>query len=91
MRTQRYRPYNLSWWLLGVIALYRRFVSPLLGSSCRYLPTCSAFAMEAIEVHGAFRGIALAVGRVGRCHPFRKGGSDPVPGIMTTDSRPPTR
>ncbi len=76
------RPYHLSWWLLGAIRIYRRYLSPAFGSSCRYLPTCSAYAVEAIEVHGAFRGTSLAVRRIGRCHPFRDGGYDPVPDAM---------
>lgn len=76
---KRRRPYHPSWWVLGAISLYRRFLSPLLGTRCRYHPTCSAYAVEAIEVHGLARGTWLATKRVGRCHPWREGGYDPVP------------
>jgi putative membrane protein insertion efficiency factor len=64
--------------ILGV-RLYQVALSPLLGGSCRYHPTCSAYAIEALERHGALRGSWLAVRRIGRCHPFRPGGFDPVP------------
>jgi putative membrane protein insertion efficiency factor len=64
--------------ILGV-RLYQVMLSPLLGGSCRYHPTCSAYAIEALERHGALRGSWLAVRRIGRCHPFRPGGFDPVP------------
>ena len=65
--------------LLAVIALYRRYISPLMGPHCRFHPTCSAFAAEAISTHGALRGSLLAVKRIGRCHPWSPGGVDPVP------------
>lgn len=65
--------------LLAVIALYRRVVSPLLGPHCRFAPTCSEYAAEAIRTHGAVRGGWLAVRRVTRCHPWSAGGVDRVP------------
>ena len=61
------------------MAGYQRFLSPLLGPRCRYLPTCSEYAYEAIGEHGAVRGAWLAVRRLGRCHPFHAAGYDPVP------------
>ena len=77
--TAKLKPYHLGWWLQRIILLYRRLLSPVLGQNCRYLPTCSQYALEAIEVHGGLRGGWLAMKRVGRCHPFREGGYDPVP------------
>jgi uncharacterized protein len=65
--------------LLAVIGGYRRFISPLSGPHCRFAPSCSAYALEAVRRHGALRGSWLAVRRVGRCHPFHPGGYDPVP------------
>jgi putative membrane protein insertion efficiency factor len=65
--------------LVLMIRAYRRFVSPLFPRHCRFEPTCSAYALEAVKVHGALRGTALAVRRVARCHPFHSGGVDPVP------------
>lgn len=65
--------------LLGLIALYRKLISPLLGPHCRFAPSCSEYAAEAIRTHGALRGSWLAVKRVGRCHPWSAGGVDHVP------------
>lgn len=65
--------------LIFVIRGYQIAISPLLPAACRYFPTCSAYAIEAIERHGAVRGSWLAIRRIGRCHPFRPGGFDPVP------------
>jgi len=62
------------------IHVYRWLISPLLGSNCRYYPSCSAYALEAIERHGAWRGGRLAAGRLCRCHPWGGAGHDPVPG-----------
>lgn len=70
----------LSRLMCGSIRLYQRFISPLLPPSCRYYPTCSAYALEAIVRFGPFKGFLLAVRRVMRCHPFHEGGYDPVPG-----------
>jgi len=74
--------------LLLLVTAYRRLVSPLLPPRCRFAPTCSAYAAEALVVHGALRGSWLAVRRVARCHPFHPGGLDPVPprhGSMSDD------
>ncbi|HEY7840278.1 MAG TPA: membrane protein insertion efficiency factor YidD [Gammaproteobacteria bacterium] len=65
--------------ILSLIDFYRRFVGPLLGPHCRFEPSCSAFAREAVERHGAARGSWLSLQRVLRCHPFAPGGYDPVP------------
>lgn len=65
--------------LLAVIACYRTLISPALAPSCRYTPSCSAYAAEAIRLHGAGRGSWLALRRLLRCHPFHAGGHDPVP------------
>jgi len=69
--------------LLAMIALYRRWLSPALhamgSGGCRYLPTCSEYAATAIAIHGPLRGTLFALGRLLRCHPFARGGLDPVP------------
>ncbi|MGL1833659.1 membrane protein insertion efficiency factor YidD [Rhodocyclaceae bacterium SMB388] len=65
--------------LLGLIGMYRYGISPMLGRNCRFHPTCSEYAMEAIKLHGSLRGSWLALKRVGKCHPFHPGGFDPVP------------
>jgi hypothetical protein len=64
---------------LALLRWYKRSVSPLLPPSCRYTPTCSEYAVEAIERHGLARGTVLATRRVLSCHPFARGGYDPVP------------
>lgn len=61
------------------VRLYQRFLSPLKPAMCRFSPTCSQYAVEAVERHGILRGGAYAVWRILRCHPFCKGGYDPVP------------
>ena len=65
--------------LLTPVYVYRYFISPLLGINCRFMPTCSAYTIEAMEKYGALRGGWLAVKRIVRCHPFGGSGHDPVP------------
>jgi len=64
---------------IGAIKVYQRVISPWTASSCRYYPSCSAYAVQALTVHGAVRGSWLAVRRLGRCHPWTPGGVDHVP------------
>lgn len=76
----RFRLRNpLSLLLSGLIMAYRKLISPLLPPSCRFYPTCSVYALEAIQKHGALKGLYLAVRRILRCHPWNPGGYDPVP------------
>ncbi|MDR0269689.1 membrane protein insertion efficiency factor YidD [Paenibacillus sp.] len=63
----------------GPIHFYRKYISPLKPPTCRFYPTCSAYALEAIEVHGALKGSLLAAKRIAKCQPFHPGGLDPVP------------
>lgn len=65
--------------LVLLVRLYQRLVSPLLPPACRFYPSCSAYAVTALERHGALRGSWLTIRRLGRCHPFHPGGIDPVP------------
>ena len=65
--------------LVGAVKSYRLLLSPWLGASCRFAPTCSVYAIEALEVHGAARGSYLTLKRLARCQPWCQGGHDPVP------------
>lgn len=65
--------------LRGLVGLYKMIISPYLPPACRFTPTCSAYAMEALERHGLVKGLLLSVARVVRCNPFCRGGYDPVP------------
>lgn len=66
--------------LIGILHLYRLCLSPLLGQTCRFYPSCSSYALEAIQMHGAIGGGWLVLKRLLRCHPWHPGGYDPVPG-----------
>lgn len=66
--------------LIFLVHAYRVTLGPLLGGGCRFTPSCSSYALEALERHGAARGIRLSVARILRCHPFHPAGHDPVPG-----------
>lgn len=66
--------------LIAIIQGYRLFLSPFLGNNCRFYPSCSCYAQEAIKLHGVFKGSWYAVRRIFRCHPFCEGGVDLVPG-----------
>lgn len=71
--------------LIIVFKLYRRVISPTYGQVCRFFPSCSAYALEAVTVHGAVKGSWFAVRRIVRCHPWNSGGLDPVPSPATVD------
>jgi len=68
-----------TWLMTGLIQTYRYAISPLLGPRCRFWPTCSSYALEAIRLHGPWRGGWLTLRRLLKCHPFHTGGVDPVP------------
>jgi putative membrane protein insertion efficiency factor len=76
--------------LVLLIRGYQLFVSPLLGPRCRFYPSCSAYAVEAITTHGALRGTYLAARRLLRCHPWNPGGPDPVPPSRSRSGSAPT-
>ena len=69
----------LAWPLIGLVRLYRVAISPWLGMNCRFQPSCSEYAIEALREYGLFRGSWLAARRIGRCHPWGGSGYDPVP------------
>lgn len=77
----------MKWVLIGLLRAYRFAISPLYGQVCRYHPTCSAYALEAVTVHGSIKGSWLAIRRVGRCHPWAAGGYDPVPAPGSSKER----
>jgi len=70
-----------AWLLLALVRIYMIFLSPFFGGACKFYPSCSNYAYEAIAQHGARRGLILAMKRLGRCRPFTKGGFDPVPDV----------
>ena len=74
---------------IGLVRGYRRFISPLKPPTCRYLPTCSQYAVEAFQVHGLLKGGWLTTHRICRCHPWGGHGYDPVPGTTTPPASPP--
>jgi putative membrane protein insertion efficiency factor len=73
------RPTPMARVLLLLVTGYRRFLSPLIGPTCRFAPSCSTYALKALQTHGALRGGWLTLRRLSRCHPFHPGGYDPVP------------
>lgn len=75
--------------LQGLIRCYQLFISPLTGPSCRFVPTCSQYAIDAIGHYGPLKGSLMALWRLARCHPFHPGGYDPV--IKPSEARPPVR
>ncbi|MDH3737545.1 MAG: membrane protein insertion efficiency factor YidD [Alphaproteobacteria bacterium] len=79
----KYLSITISLILRGLIIAYRYGLSPVLGANCRYAPSCSAYAQEAIDVHGPWTGSWLAVKRVSRCHPWGGAGYDPVPVVRS--------
>jgi uncharacterized protein len=73
--------------LIGLLKAYRAIISPLYGDVCRYYPSCSAYALEAVTRHGAARGTVLTVRRLVRCHPWAAGGLDPVPPARSSSAQ----
>lgn len=69
--------------LIALVRFYQTGISPFLLPSCRYYPTCSSYMIQAIQKHGAIKGLIMGIGRILRCHPFVKGGYDPVPDHFT--------
>jgi len=73
--------------VIGMINGYKRWISPLLPPACRFHPTCSEYARDAVEIHGVWRGTGLTLWRLLRCQPFSRGGFDPVPGKSHVEGR----
>ena len=77
--------------LVGLVRGYQKYVSPLkMSGTCRFMPVCSAYALEAVSRHGALRGGAMAAARLCKCGPWHPGGFDPVPGSVESEKRPET-
>jgi len=76
----------LAWPLLGLVWIYRYTISPLLGTNCRFEPSCSVYAKEALQRYGGIKGGWLALRRIGRCHPWGGSGYDPVPVTEESDN-----
>ena len=72
--------------LIGLLRVYRAVISPVYGNVCKYYPSCSAYALEAVTVHGAVKGSWLSARRLASCHPWGAGGYDPVPGTPAADA-----
>lgn len=68
----------MKWLMMSLIRGYQRWISPLLGSNCRFYPTCSEYTLQAIDKYGAIKGLFLGIKRVSKCHPFHPGGYDPL-------------
>jgi putative membrane protein insertion efficiency factor len=77
--------------VIGLLRLYKKLISPLLPPACRFQPTCSEYAIDAVEIYGVARGGFMAIRRLLRCHPFSKGGFDPVPPSSSTLEHPHER
>ncbi|QLB20626.1 membrane protein insertion efficiency factor YidD [Vespertiliibacter pulmonis] len=73
------KPSLVAYFLMGAVHFYRYAISPMLAPRCRFYPTCSQYALEAIQLHGAFKGGWLSIKRIMRCNPLSEGGEDPVP------------
>ncbi|MGB0523641.1 MAG: membrane protein insertion efficiency factor YidD [Flammeovirgaceae bacterium] len=71
--------------LIGLVRFYQGAISPYFPSSCRYTPTCSTYMIQAIKIHGPFKGTWLGLKRIGRCHPWSASGHDPVPPKQSND------
>ena len=74
--------------LIGLVNVYKKFISPVLPPTCRYYPTCSTYMIDALKKHGAILGLIMGISRIIRCNPFIKGGVDPVPDYFTLRRNP---
>jgi putative membrane protein insertion efficiency factor len=81
----------IGWILLIPVYIYKFFISPLTHSSCRFVPTCSEYAVQAVKIHGPFKGFVLSVRRILRCHPWGSSGYDPVPPKITVTGEKPEK